>query len=132
MGGLGGLHGKQGSMFPDGGADLRTEVGQCARELSRAGTPLSLESAGGLRPLRTLSRLLGKLSHHWLFCTLLLRSQSPFSFAELFVGSVVLVAQPCLTLCDLVDCSLPGSPVHGILQARILEWFAIPFSRGSS
>ena len=36
------------------------------------------------------------------------------------------------TLCDPVDCSLPGSSVHGILQARILEWVAIPFSRGSS
>ena len=32
----------------------------------------------------------------------------------------------------LVDCSLPGSSVHGILQTRILEWVAIPFSRGSS
>ena len=37
-----------------------------------------------------------------------------------------------LTLCDLVDCSLPGSSVHGILQARILEWVAVPSSRGSS
>ena len=37
-----------------------------------------------------------------------------------------LVAQPCLTLCDPVDCSLPGSSVHGILQARILEWVACP------
>ena len=36
------------------------------------------------------------------------------------------------TLCDPVDCSLPGSSVHGILQARILEWVAISFSRGSS
>ena len=36
------------------------------------------------------------------------------------------------TLWDPVDCSLPGSSVHGILQARILEWVAIPFSRGSS
>ena len=36
------------------------------------------------------------------------------------------------TLCDPMDCSLPGSSVHGILQARILEWVAIPFSRGSS
>ena len=35
------------------------------------------------------------------------------------------VAQPCQTLCDPVDCSLPGSSVHGILQARILEWVAI-------
>ena len=33
---------------------------------------------------------------------------------------------------DSVDCSLPGLSVHGILQARILEWIAIPFSRGSS
>ena len=45
---------------------------------------------------------------------------------------VVLVAQSCPILCDLMDCSLPGSSVHGILQARILEWGAIPFSRGSS
>ena len=41
-------------------------------------------------------------------------------------------AQLCLTLCDPVNCSLPGSSVHGILQARILEWVAVPSSRGSS
>ena len=40
--------------------------------------------------------------------------------------------QLCLTLCDPVDCSLPGSSVPGVLQVRILEWVAIPFSRGSS
>ena len=44
----------------------------------------------------------------------------------------VLVTQLCLTLCDPANCSLPGFPLHGILQARILEWIAIPFSRGSS
>lgn len=44
----------------------------------------------------------------------------------------VLVAQLCLTLCDPVDCSPPGSSVRGILQARILEWVAISFSRESS
>ena len=44
----------------------------------------------------------------------------------------VLVAQWSPTLCDHMDRSLPGSPVHGILQARILEWVAIPFFRGSS
>ena len=38
------------------------------------------------------------------------------------------VAQSCLTLCDPMDCSLPGSSVHGILQARVLEWVAIAFS----
>ena len=40
--------------------------------------------------------------------------------------------QLCLTLCDTMDCSLPGSSVHGVLQARILEWAAISSSRGSS
>ena len=40
--------------------------------------------------------------------------------------------QPCSTVCDPMDHSLPGSSVHGILQARILEWVAMPFSRGSS
>ena len=40
--------------------------------------------------------------------------------------------QLCSTLCDPMDCSPPGSSVHGILQARILEWVAMPSSRGSS
>ena len=40
--------------------------------------------------------------------------------------------QLCLTLCHPVDCSLLGSSAHGILQARILEWVVMPFSRGSS
>ena len=40
--------------------------------------------------------------------------------------------QSCLTLCDPMDCSLPGSSVHEILQARILEGVAMPSSRGSS
>ena len=44
----------------------------------------------------------------------------------------MLVAQSWLTFCDPTDCSPPGSSVYGILQARILEWVAIPFSRGSS
>ena len=44
----------------------------------------------------------------------------------------VLVTQLCPTLCDLMDCSPPGSSVRGILQARILEWVAVPSSRGSS
>ena len=43
-----------------------------------------------------------------------------------------LVTQSCPALCDPMDCSLPGFPVHGISQARILEWVAISFSRGSS
>ena len=43
-----------------------------------------------------------------------------------------LVVQSYLTLCDPMDCSLPGSSVHGIVQARILEWVSMPSSRGSS
>ena len=42
------------------------------------------------------------------------------------------VAQSCQTLCDPMDCSPPGCSVHGIFQARILEWVAISFCRGYS
>ena len=42
------------------------------------------------------------------------------------------VTQSCPTLCNPMDCSLPGSSIHGIFQARVLEWVAISFSRGSS
>ena len=45
--------------------------------------------------------------------------------------TIVLSYQLCLTLWDLMDCNLPGSSVHGSLQARILEWIAIPFSKRS-
>ena len=48
------------------------------------------------------------------------------------VKAKVLVAQSCPILCDSMDCSPPGFSIHGILWARVLEWFAIPFSRGSS
>ena len=41
------------------------------------------------------------------------------------------VAQSCLTLSDSMDCSLPGSSIHGIFQARVLEWGAIAFSENS-
>ena len=47
-------------------------------------------------------------------------------------GRACLLAQLCLTFRDAMDCSPPGSSVHGILQARMLEWVAISFSRGSS
>ena len=48
------------------------------------------------------------------------------------VVSYLPLAQSCLTLCDPMDSSLPSSAVHGIFQARILEWAGISFSRGSS
>ena len=44
----------------------------------------------------------------------------------------VKVTRLCSTLCNPMDCSLPGSSVHGILQARTLDWVVVPFSRGSS
>ena len=54
-------------------------------------------------------------------------------FMTLFLKSLLCLATPSRpTLCDLTDWSSPGSSVHRILQARILEWVAIPFSRGSS
>ena len=61
------------------------------------------------------------------------------SFIKLISGILLLMllcmhvhAQSCLALCDPMDCSPPGSSVHGILQARILEWVAMRSSRGSS
>ena len=45
---------------------------------------------------------------------------------------MTLVAKSCPAFCDPMDCSLPGSSVHGILQARKLEWVAISFSQGSN
>ena len=45
---------------------------------------------------------------------------------------ICLHAKLCVTLCDPVDCGPPGSSVHGILQPKILEWIAMPSSRGSS
>ena len=46
--------------------------------------------------------------------------------------TLCLVTQSYPTLCNPIDCSLPGSPCHGIFQARILEWVAISSSKGSS
>ena len=75
---------------------------------------------------------------HVLFCLCaslpqwLLLPWSPVSLLFLFLVECVSVAQSCLTLCDPMDCSPPDSSVHGILQARILEWVAIISSRVSS
>ena len=60
------------------------------------------------------------------------RSQIAGSYDISVFEGVSEVAQLCLTLCDPMDCSLPGSSLHGIPQARTLEWVAISFSRGSS
>ena len=52
--------------------------------------------------------------------------------ASRYTHAKCLAAQSCLTLCDPMDCSPPGSSVHGTSQARLLEWVVIFFSRGSS
>ena len=72
-----------------------------------------------------------------LFAIIFSQSEGSIGFKKLTVlrclcVCVVLVAQACPTFCDPMDCSLPGSSFHGIFQERILEWVAIPFSRGSS
>ena len=71
--------------------------------------------------------------HHpakkWSACK---QGQHTFWFLHLLTVKCVKVAQSCPTLCNPMDCSPPGSTVRGILQARVLEWVAIPFSRGSS
>ena len=73
-----------------------------------------------------------------LFC-ILLRGRAGATFTLCFCRPStwcttlhVVRAKSCPTLCSPVDCSPPGSSVHGILQARILEWVAISCSRGSS
>ena len=70
------------------------------------------------------------LSLFLFYCFIILSSCLEFRWDDL--KNVCEVAQKCLTLCNPMDCSLPGSSVHGIFQARILESVAISFSRGSS
>ena len=63
---------------------------------------------------------------YWEFIT-----QRALYLYYLYIHVKGLVAQSCLIFCDLMDCSLPSSSAHGILQAKILEWVAVPSSRGS-
>ena len=94
------------------------------------------------RPWDSPSKNAGVGCHCLLQCVkvkaweIMLQSESPHRQCLRFRCTVakqkVLVAQSCPTLCDLMDCSPPGSSVHGILQARTLEWVVIPFFRWSS
>ena len=58
--------------------------------------------------------------------------QAPALSLSTYVCVCAKLLQSCLTLCDPMDCSLPGFSVLGILQARVLEWVAMPSFRGSS
>ena len=69
------------------------------------------------------------------FCTMketINKVKRQLSEWEKIIANESEVDQSCPTLCDPMDCSLQGSPVYGIFQARVLEWVAISFSRGSS
>ena len=99
------------------------------RSSEKEGTPMSNSSALPPSPSPTFQagkgQILGPL------CSALRQSPLPWGSTHCLGESKVLVAQSCLTLCGPMDCDPQGSSVHGILQARILEWVAIPFSRGS-
>ena len=90
-------------------------------------------------------RLINASSSYLLFSVSLIkhpltRPRAEHIYTNYFISSsqqpyravCMLVTQLCPTVCDPMDYSLPGSSVYGILQARILEWIAILFSRGSS
>ena len=80
----------------------------------------------------TFLSLLSHLKHF--FCFVFFLSLGPeLMITQLSLNSVKEseVARSCLTLCNPMDCSLPGSFVHGVFQARVLEGIAISFSRGS-
>ena len=86
---------------------------------------LSITSFWSLLKLMSIELVMPS-NHLILCCPLLLLPSILWKWSESEV------AQSCLTLCNLMDCSLPGSSVHGIFQAIVLEWIAISFSRGSS
>ena len=67
------------------------------------------------------------MNGQWLTEDIRDRGDSVFGYVK-----VSEVAQSCLALCDPMDCRLPGSSVHGIFQARVLEWVTMPSSKGSS
>ena len=67
----------------------------------------------------------------WIFKRNYLAVELKTEFLILFAAAAKSL-QSCPTLCDPIDGSPPGSPVPGILQARIMEWFAMPSSRGPS
>ena len=108
-------------------------------------SPLELLKLMSIQPMR--------LSDHLILCRPLLFLPSVFPSIRVFSNELALcwlrskenrwkikwrpwllleVAQSCLTLCNPMDCSLPGFSIHGIFQARVLEWVATPFSWGSS
>ena len=85
---------------------------------------LWMEKPGGLQSMGSQ-----RIRHDWATHTFL---HTMYTILYTLHTVLVKVTQSCPTLCSHVDCSPPRSSVHGILQARILEWIAISFSRRSS
>ena len=79
-------------------------------------------------------RMHGRMGHLGAERVKVVERINPGAPRHLFLFSCVRakLLQSCPTLCDPMDCRPPGSSVHGILQARILEWVATPSSKGSS
>ena len=80
----------------------------------------------GIKPTSLMSNL------HWQVDSLLLAPPGKARSYHAAAAAAAKSLQSCPTLCDPMDCNPPGSSVHGILHARILEWVAKPSSRGSS
>ena len=98
---------------------------RCSTSLVAAAAAKSLQSCLTLQPHRRQPTRLPRPcespgKNTGVGCHFLLQCMTVKSESE--------VAQSCPTLCDPMDCSLPGSSVHGIFQARVLEWGAIAFS----
>ena len=79
---------------------------------------------GSLVSLTSLSACNGFSPNWWIL--------SPFFGLPQWCGGKQVESESCPTLCNPIDCSLPGSFVHGIFQAKVLEWVATSFFRGSS
>ena len=77
--------------------------------------------------LKTVSHLEGQANKGFIFCFLIMKDYSE----DIMIHVLCSVTQSCPALCDPMDYSPPGSSVHGISQARMLEWVAISSSRGS-
>ena len=88
----------------------------CRRIYNDVGTNLTYIKKKKLKAILCYGPLEKKYNHH---------------ISHLYISESE-VAQLCPTLCDPMDCSLAGSSIHGIFQARILEWVAVSFCRGCS
>ena len=114
-----------------------TPVWAIVQRITKSGTQLKDWAHHSLRCLKSKYWYWGFFSFLVLILTSFCRSYCYDFFVVCFfeewtVCVCTKLLQSCLTLCDPMDYSLPGSSVHGITQARILEWVVLPSSRGSS